>query len=36
MYLEEHTINLGTPEHGTMEHGTPAEQRNTLEQRRKN
>ena len=32
-----HTIKLGTPEHGTMEHGTPAEPQNdagTTEHRR--
>ena len=26
--LQWHTIKPGTPEHGTMEYGTPAEQRN--------
>ena len=32
----QHSIKLGTPEHGTAERGTPAEQRNTLEQWRNN
>ena len=31
-----HTIKPRTPEHGTTERGTPAEQRNTLEQWRSN
>ena len=31
-----HTIKPGTPEHGTAEYGTPAEQRNTPEQQRNN
>ena len=29
---EGHAIKPATPEHGTTEHGTPAEQRNTTEQ----